>query len=99
MDLRQVPIIHMGIDLGGGDRGVPEKCLHGSDVSSFFYKRGCKTVPEGMRGYLLFYPCKSFIFMHKFLDTISTQSLAVAIIGQTDKEIVSIIASAFEIHD
>lgn len=73
-------VIHMGIDLCGGDGCMSQQCLYGSDIGSFFDKRGSKTMPEGMRRYFLFDPCKFLILIDQFLDTISTESLSVAII-------------------
>ena len=48
MDLSEVLSVHVGVDLGGGDVGVAQKLLNGSQVGAPFQEVGCEAVSEGV---------------------------------------------------
>jgi hypothetical protein len=48
MDLFQIISVEVGINFCGGDGGMAEHFLNGFQVSTAFYKMGCKGVAEGM---------------------------------------------------
>ena len=49
IDIRQSLKIQMGVDLGGGQIGVPQQLLHRAQVGRGFQQMGGKAVPQLVR--------------------------------------------------
>lgn len=54
---------------------------------------------EGMWSYFLFDTSKFLIFIDKFFDTVSTKSLPITIVRETDEKIIIAIAPEFKIDN
>ena len=48
MDLSQVFPVHVGVDLCGGDVGVPQKLLNRGQIRATLQEMSGKAVPEGV---------------------------------------------------
>ena len=58
--------VDMGIYLSGGDALMPKHLLHHTQVGAMLQKVCGKRMAEGMRRYLLAYPCsKSLLLYHR----------------------------------
>ena len=47
--LQQLPRIHGGVNLGGGQRGVAQQFLHTAQIAAALQNMGCEGMPQGMR--------------------------------------------------
>lgn len=73
VDLLQSPVVDVGINLGGGNIGVPEKFLDHPQISSVLEEVGGKGVAQEVRIDVLFEPGLAGTFLYDFPDTIRTE--------------------------
>ncbi len=60
----------MSVDLGGGDIGVPQQLLHGSQVSPAAQHVGGKAVPEGVGADLGIQARRAGVFLQFLPETL-----------------------------
>ena len=69
MDVMQVFVGHMGINLGGSNICVPEKCLHRTKVSPVTEEVRREAMTDYVRRYLAGNACNRCISLQNSLDT------------------------------
>ena len=76
VDLLQSPVVDVGINLGGGNVGVPEKFLDHPQISSVLEEVGGKGVAQEVWVDVLFESGLAGPFLYDFPDTIRTERSA-----------------------
>ena len=79
MCLAQSLIMDVGVDLGGGDRGMTQEHLDRPNVSPFFQQSSGETMPEGMRSYPLRHSCQECIVLDEAFYRFSGQMSGLAL--------------------